>query len=148
MGWARCCTVMSLLMSSAGCYYYQPLETPAPQLGTYMQVTLTDSGTSHFWGYLGPDVGNVRGRLLTTNPEALALSVESVEQRHGQVLGWKGETVTLSRAYVATLQERHLSKPRTALLAGGTVVGLIAAVRAFANLASGSGGGGGGGPPR
>jgi hypothetical protein len=148
MGWARCCIVMSLLISAAGCYYYQPLETPAPQLGTYMQVSLTDSGTSHFWGYLGPDVGNVRGRLLTTNPEALALSVESVEQRHGQVLGWKGETVTLSRAYVATLQERHLSKPRTALLAGGTVVGLIAAVRAFANLASGSGGGGGGGPPR
>ena len=58
------------------------------------------------------------------------------------------ETVTLGREYVATMQERRLSKPRTALLAGGTVVGLITALAAFTNIASGSGGGGGGGPPR
>jgi len=145
---ARSCTVISLLISATGCYYYQPLETPAPQPGTYMQVMLTDSGTSHFWGYLGPDVGNLRGRLITANPEALALSVESVEQRHGQILSWKGETVRLGREYVATLQERHLSKVRTALLTGGSVMGFIAAIAAFTNLASGSGGGGGGGPPR
>jgi len=113
-----------------------------------MQVMLTDSGTSHFWGYLGPDVGNLRGRLITANPEALALSVESVEQRHGQILSWKGETVRLGREYVATLQERHLSKVRTALLTGGSVMGFIAAIAAFTNLASGSGGGGAGGPPR
>ena len=145
---ARSCTVVFLLFSATGCYYYEPLETPAPQPGTYMQVMLTDSGTSHFWSYLGPDVGNLRGRLITASPGALALSVESVEQRHGQILGWKGETVTLSREYVATMQERRLSKPRTALLAGGTVVGLITALAAFTNIASGSGGGGGGGPPR
>ena len=148
MCWARSCTVAFLLASATGCYYYEPLETPAPQPGTYLQVMLTDSGTSHFWSYLGPDVGNLRGRLITASPGALALSVESVEQRHGQILGWKGETVTLSREYVATMQERHLSKSRTVLLAGGTVLGFIAALTAFTNIASGSGGGGGGGQPR
>src|SRR5437879_9676550 len=116
MRWASSCIVMVLLISAAGCYYYEPLETPAPQPGTYMQVMLTDSGTSHFWGYLGPDVGNLRGRLITANPEALALSVESVEQRHGQILTWKGEDVTLRRAYVAAVRDRHLSKARVALL--------------------------------
>jgi len=139
---------MAMLISGTGCYYYQPLETPVPRPGTYMEVMLTDSGTSHFWSYLGPDVGNLRGRLITANPDALALSVESVEQRHGQILSWKGETVTLGREYVATMQARHLSKPRTALLAGGTVVGLMTALAAFTNIASGSGGGGGGGQPR
>ncbi len=113
-----------------------------------MQVMLTDSGTSHFWGYLGPDVGNVRGRLITADPQVFALSVESVEQRHGQVLTWKGEAVTLRREYVATVQERRLSKSRVALLAGGSVVGLVATVAALATWAAGSGSGGGGGPPR
>jgi len=148
MRWASSCIVMVLLISAAGCYYYEPLETPAPQPGTYMQVMLTDSGTSHFWGYLGPDVGNLRGRLITANPEALALSVESVEQRHGQILSWKGERVRLGGECVATMQESHVSKVRTALLAGGSVVGFIAARAAFTLFTGGSGGGGGGGPPR
>ena len=148
MRWARSCVLMCLLISATGCYYYQPLGTPAPRPGTYMQVMLTDSGTSHFWGYLGPDVGNVRGRLITADPQVFALSVESVEQRHGQVLTWKGEAVTLRREYVATVQERRLSKSRVALLAGGSVVGLVATVAALATWAAGSGSGGGGGPPR
>ena len=154
MRWARSCVVVLLLISATGCYYYQPLDipapapAPAPRPGTYMQVALTDSGTSHFWGYLGPDVGNVRGRLITADPGALALSVESVEQRHGQVLSWKGETVTLSREYVATMQERHLSKGRVVLLAGSSVVGFIAVVAGFKSLGIGSGSGGGGGQPR
>src|SRR5437879_12357272 len=140
--------VLPLLTSAAACYYYQPLDAPSPQPGTYMQVMLTDSGTSHFWGYLGPDVGNVRGRLITADPQVFALSVESVEQRHGQVLTWKGEAVTLRREYVATVQERRLSKSRFALLAGGSVVGLVATVAALATWAAGSGSGGGGGQPR
>jgi hypothetical protein len=140
--------VVSLLIAATGCYYYQPLDTPAPRPGTYMQVMLTDSGTSHFWGYLGPDIGNVRGRLITVDPQAFALSVQSVEQRHGQILTWKGEPVTLRREYVATVQERRVSKSRLALLAGASVVGIVATVAALTNWGFGSGSAGGGGPPR
>jgi len=109
---------------------------------------LTDSGTSHFWPYLGPDVGDLRGRLVTADHQVLALSVESVEQRHGQVLSWKGETVTLGREYVAHMNERHLSKSRTFLIAAGSVAAFLTAITTFTNLGIGSGGGGGGGPPR
>jgi hypothetical protein len=147
MRWARMLALPGLLMLDAGCHYYQPLQT-APQPGTYLQVMLTDSGTSHFWPYLGPDVGDLRGRLITAEQQALALSVESVEQRHGQVLSWKGETVTLGREYVARLQERRLSKSRTVLIAAGSVSALIATLSVFTNLGIGAGGGGGGGHPR
>jgi len=109
---------------------------------------LTDSGTSHFWPYLGPDVGDLRGRLVTADHQALALSVESVEQRHGQVLSWKGETVTLGREYVAHMNERHLSKSRTFLIAAGSVAAFLTAITTFTNLGIGSAGGGGGGQPR
>ncbi len=147
MRWARGLVAGSLILT-AGCYYYQPLQTPAPQPGAYLQVLLTDSGTSHFWPYLGPDVGDLRGRLITADHQALALSVESVEQRHGQVLSWKGETVTLGREYVAHMNERHLSKSRTFLIAAGSVAAFLTAITTFTNLGIGSAGGGGGGQPR
>lgn len=148
MRWARGLAVLGSLILTAGCYYYQPLQKAAPEPGTYLQVLLTDSGTSHFWPYLGPDVGDLRGRLVTADHQALALSVESVEQRHGQVLSWKGETVTLGREYVAHMNQRHLSKPRTFLIAAGSVAALLATLSVFTNLGIGSGGGGGGGQPR
>ncbi len=140
--------MLGILILNAACYYYQPLQAPAPQPGTYLQVLLTDSGTSHFWPYLGPDVGDLRGRLVTADHQALALSVESVEQRHGQVLSWKGETVTLGREYVAHMNERHLSKSRTFLIAAGSVAAFLTAITTFTNLGIGSAGGGGGGQPR
>ncbi len=148
MRWARGLAVWGSLILTAGCYYYQPLQAPAPEPGTYIQVMLTDSGTSHFWPYLGPDVGDLRGRLVTADHQVLALSVESVEQRHGQVLSWKGETVTLGREYVAHMNERHLSKSRTFLIAAGSVAAFLTAITTFTNLGIGSGGGGGGGQPR
>lgn len=148
MRWARGPAVLGILILNAGCYYYQPLQTATPQPGAYLQVMLTDSGTSHFWPYLGPDVGDLRGRLITADHQALALSVESVDLRHGQVLSWKGETVTLGREYVARMDERHLSKSRTILVAVGAVAGLISALTVFTNLGIGAGGGGGGGQPR
>jgi hypothetical protein len=140
--------VAAPLCLSLGCYYYEPLARPAPEPGTYLQVMLTDSGTSHFWSYIGPDVGDLRGRVLTADNSAIALSVESVELRHGQVLSWKGESVTLGREYVARLQERHLSKSRTILAAAGSVAAFIAALTAYSNIGVGSKGGGGGGFPR
>lgn len=148
MRWSRGLAMSGIFILNAGCYYYQPLETATPQPGTYLQIMLTDSGTTHFWPYLGPDVGDLRGRLVTAEPQALALSVESVEQRHGQVLSWKGETVTLGREYVARMNERRLSKSRSVLMAAGSVAALIATLSVFTNLGIGSGGGGGGGHPR
>ena len=140
--------LLGLFAVSAGCYYYAPLEQPDPKSGTYLQVMLTDSGTSHFWPYLGPDVGDLRGRLLTADQQVIALSVESVDLRHGQVLSWKGETVNLGREYVARLDERHLSKTRTVLLAVGAVAAFLGTLTAIDFVGLGSGSGGGGGSPR
>lgn len=136
------------LAGVAGCYYYEPVATPAPRLGAYLSLALTDSGTAHFWPYLGPDVGAVRGHLLGSDERAFTLSVLSVELRHGSDLYWKGETVSLQREFVAQLRERRLSKGRTFLTVGGSVTVFLAAVTIFTNSGIGSGGSGGGGRPR
>src|ERR1041384_785519 len=49
---------------SAGCYNYNPLTTPTPQPGSYVAVTLTDSGSQELARFLGPNVFVGRGRHL------------------------------------------------------------------------------------
>ncbi len=139
---------IAMLVGAAGCYYYEPLATPAPRPGAYLSLALTDSGTMHFWPYLGPDVGAVRGHLLGSDERAFTLSVLAVELRHGSDLYWKGETVSLQREFVAQLRERRLSTGRTVLTLGGSVAAFLAAVTIFTNSGIGSGGPGGGGHPR
>jgi hypothetical protein len=139
---------LAALTAANGCYYYEPVATPAPQPGAYLSLALTDSGTAHFWPYLGPDVGAVRGHLLGSDQRAFTLSVLSVGLRHGPDLYWKGETVSLQREFVAELRERRLSKGRTFLTVGGSVTAFIALVSVFTNAGIGSGGPGGDGRPR
>jgi len=141
--------VLSLLtLCGSGCYYYRSVTTLTPPPGTYVAVALSDSGTEHFWRYLGPDVGTVRGRLLFADDTSYAVGVESVELRHGPALGWKGERVVLPRFFVVGVQDRHFSVGRSALAGGLSLVGLVASYGAFRALEAGGGGGGGGGHPR
>jgi hypothetical protein len=134
-------------VAATGCYYYQPVARDAVRPGAQLALALTDSGTSHFWPFLGPDVGVVRGRLLGTDPRAFTVSVTSITQRHGQDLFWKGEQVQLPQEFVAYLQERRLSKVRTAIAAGGSVLAFVSFIIAFdlTGIGGGSVGGGGGG---
>jgi len=46
------------------------------------------------------------------------------------------------------MNERHLSKSRTFLIAAGSVAAFLTAITTFTNLGIGSAGGGGGGQPR
>ncbi len=103
----------------------------------YLAVTLTEAGSEDLARYIGPDVGVVRGRFQSTSERGLTLSVSQVELRRGDVLSWQGETVVVPRAFVASLEERRVSRGRMVLLAGGSILALLATYQAF-----GSGGGG------
>jgi hypothetical protein len=139
---------LALVACLAGCYYYEPVPAVTPRPGSYLALALTDSGTAHWWPYLGPDVGAVRGHLVSSDERAFTLSVLSVGLRHGPDLYWKGETVTLQREFVAELRERRLSKVRTLLIAGGSITAFVSILSIFTDFGIGSGGAGGGGQPR
>jgi len=119
---------------SAGCYYYRPLQSASPPPGSYLAAFLTDTGSDHLSRAIGPDVGVVRGRLLTSDDQALTFSVLGVSLRHGESVTWKGERVALSREYLAGLEQRHLSRGRTALIAGAVVLGLVTTYKVFQGL--------------
>lgn len=122
---------MLALFAATGCYYYEPLARPTPVPGSYLSATLNDLGTDTLSQTIGPDVRSIRGRLLTSDSQALNLSVTGVTLHHGEDVTWKGESVTLYRRYVAGLQQRRLSRPRTALIAGATIAGLVATYKVF-----------------
>jgi|SRR5467141_150752 len=138
---AWCCVV-------AGCYIYRPLAAPHPEPATYLAVTLTEAGSEDLARYIGPDVGVVRGRFQGTSERGLTLSVLQVELRRGDVLSWQGETVVVPRAFVASVEERRVSRGRIVLLAGGSILALLATYQAFGSAGGGVPAPGGPGTPR
>jgi hypothetical protein len=138
--------VFTTCCATAGCYYYQPLDRPDPAPGSYLSATLTDTGADHLSRTIGPDVRAVRGRLLTSDSAALRFSVLGVSLHHGESVTWKGEAVTLDRAYVSGLEQRKLARGRTALIVGATLLSVVTTYKVFQGigLAVGNGGGGGG----
>ena len=114
----------------------------------YLAVTLTEAGSEDLARYIGPDVGVVRGRFQSASERGLTLSVSQVELRRGDVLSWQGETVVVPRAFVASLEERRVSRGRIVLLAGGSILALLASYQAFGSAGGGVPAPGGPGMPR
>lgn len=135
----------SLLL--CGCYVTVPLATTAPDPGTRVHVQLTDDGSGELARYLGPNVMSVDGRLLQSTDTAVAVSVSEVAKRDGDEQFWKGESVSLPRGAIATVQQKKLSTWRSGLIAGLLVAGVFA-IKGISGDATGapSSGGTGGSP--
>jgi len=130
--------VVALALLGAGCYNYAPVATPAPEPGTFVAATLTDSGSLALARYLGPLVTEVRGRYLGSNDQGLEIAVSSVLMGSSDERPWAGEHVTLPQAAVQSIQLRRFSKGKSVLLVGVGVTGVAATVAAFSLIGSGS----------
>src|SRR6266567_6711867 len=140
------CVAVGLLQ--LGCYNYLPLRRSSLTPSSYLAVTLTESGSEELANYLGPNAYVVRGRYLSTTERGLAISVESVESRRGDLAHWAGETVVVPGEFVRLVEQRSVSPSKTVLLAGAAVAGFVIASQAFGPASGGGlGGGGGSGPP-
>ncbi|MBC7790944.1 MAG: hypothetical protein H7Z74_13440 [Anaerolineae bacterium] len=130
-----------------GCYAYIPVSTASPAVGANVRATLTDSGTAALSGYLGARIASVDGRLQSSTDSSLTLAVAVVRSRTADESFWKGERITLRRDLIATVEQRRLSRPRTALSLGGA----LAVIATAAVVSGGKNGGSPGGdrpPPR
>ena len=123
--------ILVIFGMTGACYNYNPLTNPSPEPGSYVAVTLTDSGSTELARYLGPNVFVVRGRYLGDSDRGFLISVASVELKRGNELSWEGETVALPNGTIASLDVRRLAKGRSILLAGVSAGGLVAATLAF-----------------
>jgi hypothetical protein len=127
-----------------GCYVNTPLVTTVPEPGTRLHVQLTDDGAQSLARYLGPNVAYIDGRLIQRQDSGMTLSVNSTTARTGEQQSWKGENVQIPKSAVATVEQKKVSKWRTALVAGVVVAG-VAVISGVSGGSSGSSHGGGGG---
>jgi len=124
-------TSLVAVLSLCACYTYLPLKTPDPRPGTRVLAEITDSGSARLGEYLGREAGAVEGLVVTVSDTAIALAVTSVRARDGQQAFWKGEAVSLRRAFIGRLRERRLAKGGTLLVTGALAAGALLAVDAF-----------------
>jgi hypothetical protein len=149
MAW-RIAVLAAVTFSQLGCYNYAPLRRSELVPATFLAVMLTETGSEELAPYIGPNVLVLRGRFLSASDRGLNLSVAGVENRRGDVVEWKGETVMVPAEFVRSLEERHGATGKTVLLAGAGLAGFFVAYAAFGPGASGTtpGGAGSGGSPR
>src|SRR3989454_9097317 len=114
-----------------GCYNYLPLRRSSLVPSSYLAVTLTESGSEELARYLGPNALVVRGRYLAATDRGLALSVDAVESRRGDIARWAGETVVVPGEFVRAVEQRHVSPSKVVLLAGAAVAGFVVTYEAF-----------------
>jgi len=147
---SRALFLLAAASLQVGCYNYLPLRRSSLEPSSYLAVTLTESGSEELARYLGPNALVVRGRYLTATDRGLALAVEAVESRRGDIARWAGETVVVPSEFLRAVEQRQVARGKVVLLAGAAVAGFVVAYHAFGPAAGGgpSGAGGGGPGPR
>jgi len=143
----RCVLFVVAGLLQVGCYNYLPLRRSSLVPSSYLAVTLTESGSEELAPYLGPNALVVRGRYLAATDRGLALSVDAVESRRGDIARWAGETVVVPGEFVRALEQRQVSRSKVVLLTGAAVAGFVVAYEAFGPASGGGLGGGGGSGP-
>ena len=117
-------------MCLAGCYTLEParqLAAVAP--GTVIALDLTDRGRAALGGSIGPEVGQIEGRLVSMDTSEYVLQVTGIRFLRGGEQTWTGEVVHVKSEYVSSRYERRFSTVRSVLF-GAVAVGAVAVVAA------------------
>ncbi|HJU74576.1 MAG TPA: hypothetical protein VJ717_12580 [Gemmatimonadaceae bacterium] len=137
---------VGLLLLETGCYRYVPVTTNSPSVGEEFRAHLTEEGSTRLAPMLGAQVATVEGRVSSTNDTGYVVSVSTTTNRARVPTFWTGESVTIPRTTIQTLEARRLDRKRTWLVASVGIVGGFLMAQIF-GLFDGSAGGDGPGPP-
>jgi hypothetical protein len=116
----------ALLAATSGCYRYAPAEPTAVAPDAEIRVTLNDEGYRTVLPQAAP-VGRrtVEGRMVGLVPDSLIMSVWIGEAYRGTPFETTYQRVPIPRSDVLLVEDRQLSKGRTALLAAGVVAVIV-----------------------
>lgn len=105
-------------MLLSGCYSLQPVRGGAgPEPGKIVAFDVTDVGRVALGGSMGPEIGQVEGRLIQKDNGEYLLGVTSVSLLRGGVQTWSGEQVHLKPEYVGNVYERRFDVGHSVALA-------------------------------
>jgi hypothetical protein len=113
--------ILGLAVLLVGCYALQPTGGPVPQPGTIIGLDLNDAGRLALGGTMGPEIGQVEGRLIQKDSDEFVVAVTDLHLLRGGDQVWHGEVVHIKSGYVSSLYERRFSAGRSAALAAAGV---------------------------
>lgn len=120
-----------------GCYTLQPTGGPVPQPGTIIGLDINDAGRLALGGAMGPEIGQVEGRLVEKDSSEYVVAVTALHLLRGGDQVWHGETIRIKSEYVTSIYERRFSAARSAALAAAGVGAVaIIATRSLIGLGS------------
>ncbi|MGH7505002.1 MAG: hypothetical protein ACRELX_05110, partial [Longimicrobiales bacterium] len=111
-----------MFATGQGCYRYTPAELPDVEPDAEVRVTLNDEGSNSVLpGSYAVGEQRVEGRLSGFSEDSLVISVWIGEAYRGTPFESTYQRVAIAREDVVSVEDRQLSKPRTALVAVGVV---------------------------
>jgi hypothetical protein len=119
---------VAILGALAGCYTLEPARGPVPQIGTDMAFDINDAGRAALGGSMGPEIGQIEGRLLDIDSGEYIVAVSAIKLLRGGEQVWRGERVRIQTGYVTSLYERRFSAGRSAAMGAAGLGALVAMV--------------------
>lgn len=113
------------LATLVGCYTLQPTRGASPPVGEKVAFDVNDNGRAALGGSMGPEIGQIEGRLLQKDTAQYLIAVSAVRTLRGGEQTWSGETVRIRSEYVTTSYTRTFARGRTLAL-GALGVGAVA----------------------
>jgi len=133
--------LIGVVPAASGCYTYAPLDTSAGvQAGEHVAVEVTDRGRAELGERLGPGIRRIEGTLSRVDSQELVLNVWRVASIDGAPTRWSGESVRFSRDLASRVETRTLNRPRTYLVVGASVVGVLLFAKSYDLFGSYNGG--------
>jgi hypothetical protein len=121
-------SLLSTLLLS-GCYMYVPVGSARPEVGSQIRAVLSTDGTVEMIPRFGPGVVALSGIMVGGYPEEIPIAVQRVTTADRGEMPWGESVVVLPPSQLASVEERRLSKTRTALFVGGIAAVVLLADR-------------------
>jgi hypothetical protein len=123
-------------LTLVGCYTLQPTSGATPAIGEQVAFDVNDTGRAALGGSMGPEIGQIEGRLLQRDTAQYLVAVSAVHLLRGGEQVWSGEPVRIKPDYVATTYTRQFAKGRTIAL-GAVGVAAVAFIVTRSLIGSG-----------
>ncbi len=114
---AKFACLLGALLTGTGCYTYAP-ASGTPAAGTELAVLLTDLGRVALNARVGPEIDQLRGKLVSSTDTSLTLAMSESVTLRGESAKWTDEIVTMSREHVSSIRTKSFSRGRTSVIAG------------------------------
>lgn len=106
-----------VMLLATGCYSYAPALSTTPAPGTEVAVILTDRGRIALNERVGPEMDQLRGRLVSSSDSNLTIAMTESVSLRGVEATWTDERISLARDHISTVRVRAFSRGRTAVVA-------------------------------